>query len=318
MKLTKIISYLVFITALLALGPYILLDAKSLFFHYAMVYGYLLLIAISWNYLYTLTGMVSLGLQLYFGTAVYATALFINLTNNLAIAVAASFLISALLSLAVSILLIRLRGLSFTIGSWMFAEGSLLIMLNVPGMGGSQGYGIPTIQIPVKELYVASVIAIVLTFLATYILTNGKLGFGARGVKHLELLAGTLGLNIPLYKIIVLTISHLIAALAGILYMLYVKYTDPYTAFSIMWSIEAIIISVIGGINTLLGPFVGGAVYLVIHEYVRFLYAELNILITGAIMVFFGLAYKEGIMSFVNKMVMRRKQQPVKLLSKIA
>jgi branched-chain amino acid transport system permease protein len=312
MQLPKIISYLVVITMLLALGPYILLDAKSLFFHYAMVYVYLLLIAIAWNYLYTLTGMVSLGLQLYFGVAAYATALFINLTSNVAIAVAASFLISTLLSLAVSLLLIRLRGLSFTIGSWMFAEGTLLIMLNVPGMGGSQGYGVPLIQIPVKELYAASLSAIVFILLATYILSNGKLGFGARGVKYSEQLAGTLGLNVPLYKVMVLTICHLIAALAGILYMLYVKYTDPYTAFSIMWSIEAIIISVIGGINTLLGPFVGGAVYLVIHEYVRFLYAELNILITGAIMVFFGVAYKEGIMGFVNKMVFQRIVQPVK------
>jgi len=314
----RTISYLVFITALLAFPPYFILDAKSLFFHYAMVYAYLLLAAISWNYLYTLTGMVSLGLQLYFGVAAYSTALFINLTNNVVFAAVASLLISLLLSFVVSSLLIRLKGLSFTIGSWMFAEGALLIMLNAYGLGGSQGYGIPNIQIPVKELYVVSIFALTFIFLATYIVSNGKLGFGTRGVKHSELLAGVLGLNISLYKIIALTISNLIAAFAGILYMLYVKYTDPYTAFSIMWSIEAIIISVIGGINTLPGPFIGGAVYLVIHEYIRFLYAELNILIAGVIMVFFGLAYREGIVGFVNKSILKRILLPVKLQDKPA
>ncbi|MEM4304280.1 MAG: hypothetical protein QXQ70_10395, partial [Candidatus Caldarchaeum sp.] len=103
------------------------------------------------------------------------------------------------------------------------------------------------------------------------------------------------------YKIITLTLCNSAAALSGIIYMLYVKYTDPYTAFSILWSIESIIMSAIGGVNTLMGPFIGGVVFLILAEYIRFLYAELNILIMGAIMVALGLLYKDGVMGLINK-----------------
>lgn len=289
-----------------ALTPYLILDSRSLFFHYAMVYVYFVLLALAWNTLYSSTGMVSLGVQLYFGASAYTAAFFINQYENIILACLAGLLMGVLLSLAVSSLLIKLKGLSFTIGSWMFAEGAMLIMLNFPGLGGSQGYGIPTVQIPVKELYAVSAAMLVGVYYTLRLFSNSRIGFGARGIKSAETLAGIMGLNIPWYKIVTLTVCNAVASLSGVVYMLYVKYTDPYTSFSILWSIEAIIMSVIGGVNTLVGPFIGGGVFLVIVEYIRFLYAELNILIMGAIMMAFGLLYKEGVMGFVNKYRARR------------
>ncbi|MDW7977566.1 MAG: branched-chain amino acid ABC transporter permease [Candidatus Caldarchaeum sp.] len=289
-----------------ALTPYIILDPKSLFFHYAMVYIYFVLLAMAWNTLYSSTGMVTLGLQLYFGVSAYATAFLVNQSINIILASAAGFLAAVLLSVAVSFLLIKLRGLSFTIGSWMFAEGAMLIMLNVPWLGGSQGYGIPTVQVPVKELYAVSVVLLVGVYYFMRVFMQSRFGFGSRGIKLAENLAGVMGLNVPWYKIITLTVCNSAAALSGVVYMLYVKYTDPYTSFQILWSIESIIMSVIGGVNTLVGPFIGGTVFLVIVEYIRFLYAELNILIMGAIMMAFGLLYKEGVMGFVNRYRARR------------
>ncbi|MEM4303806.1 MAG: hypothetical protein QXQ70_07930 [Candidatus Caldarchaeum sp.] len=171
--------------AVLALGilPYFILDSRSLFFHYTLVYVYLVLLAMAWNNLYSSMGMVSLGLQLYFGVSAYTTAYLINELNNMILAAVSGFLAGVILSVLVSSLLIKLKGLSFTIGSWMFAEGASLVMLNVRGLGGSQGYGIPTVQVPVKELYLAALVLVVLYFYGFLLFMKSRVGLGARGIK---------------------------------------------------------------------------------------------------------------------------------------
>jgi len=301
----------------LTLTPYLILDSGSLYFHYAMVYIYLTFLALSWNLHYYLTGLVSLGIQLYFGVSAYLTAYLYNHLGNLLLAAFSGIVVAVILSIGVSRLLIRLRGLSYTIGSWIFAEGALLIMLNIPGLGGSQGYGIPRAIVPVKELYVTSVILVAAFYILVMFFSRSRAGFGVRAMKSSENLAATMGLDISWYKVFTLTICNTAAAVSGALYMLYVKYTDPYTAFSIMWSIESVIISVMGGVNSVVGPFIGSGIFMFIAEYIRFLYAELNILLMGLMMVVFSLLYRDGIMGVINRYRAKRTEF-VKSLNKTA
>ena len=76
---------------------------------------------------------------------------------------------------------------------------------------------------------------------------------------HGELLikAEAIGVNAPRIKRDIYMISAFLTALAGTFYVQYIYFIDPATAFSFSISIEAALVSIVGGIGTLWGPVIG-------------------------------------------------------------
>ncbi len=69
--------------------------------------------------------------------------------------------------------------------------------------------------------------------------------------------AQAVGVNVPKMKRDIYLISAFLTALAGTFYVQYIYFIDPNTAFSFNISVEAALVSIVGGIGTLWGPVVG-------------------------------------------------------------
>ena len=87
--------------------------------------------------------------------------------------------------------------------------------------------------------------------------------------------AETVGVNTTRYKILALMLSAFLVGISGSIYAQYVFYIDPQTVFGFPMSIAMVLMPIIGGIGTLIGPVLGAVFYIVVQD--RILTANLNL-----------------------------------------
>ena len=69
--------------------------------------------------------------------------------------------------------------------------------------------------------------------------------------------AEAVGIDVPRMKRDILMLSAFLTAMAGTFYVQYIYFIDPNTAFNFSISIEAALVSIVGGVGTLFGPLIG-------------------------------------------------------------
>ena len=287
---------LVVLAVLLAyLAPLAARDHPHLL-HLAIVYLLYLTLAQSWNFLAGYCGLLSLTQQLFFGTGAYAAALALGGGWGWGAATLAAVGAAAVVAYASSLVLIRLRGVAFAIASWMIAEAARTVAHNYGLLGGSAGIVLPTTLMlgRVTAYYIILSIAVV-SMLALYLIVTSSHGLALRAMLEDETSAERMGVNTALYKQLALAVSGCIAGAVGAFYTAYVLYVEPDTAFAFLWTIDVIIITVLGGIGTLWGPAIGMLPYLFVIEYLRLLFQEWNILLVGAFLLILSLGLHRGI-----------------------
>ena len=89
---------------------------------------------------------------------------------------------------------------------------------------------------------------------------HSKLGYYFQAIREDQDAAHSLGINLALYKNVALAISAAFTACAGGFYALYVRFIDPNTVFGLDVSVQIVLIAIIGGIGTILGPVIGAVV----------------------------------------------------------
>jgi branched-chain amino acid transport system permease protein len=107
-----------------------------------------------------------------------------------------------------------------------------------------------------------------LSLLITIWVSQSKTGFALRCIQQNEDAANVLGVNTTGYKILAFALSGCIAGTAGGIYGSWVSYIDPSDAFDILISVKPIIMTLLGGPGTILGPIVGAVVFLMFEELV--------------------------------------------------
>ena len=107
-----------------------------------------LTLASLWNLLAGFAGMVSVGQQAYVGFGGYflfAAAMFLGINPLLCVPIA--FIFGALISMPVAVLIFRLNGAYFAIGTWVIAEVFRLSFAQVSSLGGGSGSSLPVVVI---------------------------------------------------------------------------------------------------------------------------------------------------------------------------
>lgn len=270
--------------------------------HLLITYLLYLTLAQSWNLLAGYCGLLSLAQQLFFGVGAYTAALTLVGGMGHLLAVLAAVAVSALVAYSSSLALIRLRGVAFAIASWMIAEAARTLAHNYGPLGGSTGILLPIrfTMDKVTAYYIILSIAII-SMITLYLIIKSKHGLALRAMLEDETSAERMGINTAFYKKFALSISGSMAGAAGSLYTFYVLYIEPDTAFSFIWSIDVIIITVLGGIGTLIGPVIGMLAYLFVIEYLRLLFHEWNTLLVGAFLLALSLGMRKGIAYYLVK-----------------
>jgi len=130
---------------------------------------------------------------------------------------------------------------------------------------GAEGTTIPNLgtaplmmQFESKSSYYYVVLGLLLVaLLITWLIERSWIGYYLVAIGEDEDAASAIGVNAPKMKRDIYMISAFLTALAGTFYTQYIYFIDPATAFSFNISIEAALVSIVGGIGTLWGPLIG-------------------------------------------------------------
>jgi branched-chain amino acid transport system permease protein len=224
-------------------------------------------IGVAWNLMGGYAKQLSLGHAAYFGLGAYtSTILQIDFGISPWIGMIAGGLVAMLASLPIGWLCFRLRGPYFTIATIATAQALMLIFLKFRDLAwGAEGTTIPNLgsaplmmQFETKSAYYYVALGLLALGLAiTYLIERSWMGYYLVAIGEDEDAAEAIGVNAPRIKRDIYLISSFLTALAGTFYTQYIYFIDPATAFSFNISIEAALVSIVGGIGTLWGPVIG-------------------------------------------------------------
>ena len=110
-----------------------------------------------------------------------------------------------------------------------------------------------------------------------------------------------LGVNAWLYKAAAFTLSALFPGIAGGIYASWVHYIDPSDAFDILLSVKPLVMVLVGGLGSLLGPVIGAAVFLALEEAVWRSFLTIHAAVLGALIVALILFLPNGVMSIARR-----------------
>lgn len=269
-----------------------------------------LALASLWNLMAGYAGLVSVGQQAYVGFGGYmlfALTMFAGL-HPLA-AVAAAGVLGALISAPVAVLIFRLRGAYFAIGTWVIAEVFRLGFAQISSLGGGSGSSLPVAI--VKSLaskramreslsYWLALGAAVLVVAAVYLFLRSRRGLALTAIRDNELAAGSLGIDIWRTKFVVYLVTSALTAMIGALIFLQKLRISPDAAFSVNdWTAFVIFIVVIGGIGTIEGPIIGTLIFFALRETLADL-GTIYLLVLGAVAIIIMLKAPKGIWGLIR------------------
>jgi len=253
---------------------------------YVLHMGVMLFLAIiqgqAWNVIGGYAGQYSVGHAAYFGVGAYVTMMLLEVAHvppwwGLLVAMAASLLLSVL----IGAITFRLRGPYFVLASIAVAEIIRLGTLHFKDWTrGAEGYllsSIPPLHlfgwtvefIGKRTFYYTGLGFAVLVIAANYAVERSKLGYYFQAIREDQDAAHSLGIDLALYKSIALAISAAFTAAAGGFFAMFVKFIDPNIGFGLDVSVQIVLICIIGGIGTILGPVVGAMVLVPLSEILR-------------------------------------------------
>ncbi len=297
----------------------------------------------SWNVLGGYAGQYSVGHAAYFGMGAYVTTMLLQFKQvapwyGVWVAVAAAVALGA----AIGAITFRLRGPYFVLASIATAEIVRLITLNWKEFtNGAEGIllsEVPPFSIGGRVLtdfstkapfYWIGLGLAALTIAANWWVQHSKLGYYLQAIREDQDAAHSLGIPLARYKNYALAISAFFTAFAGALYGLYVGFVDTAVQ-TVEVSVQIVLVCIIGGIGTILGPVVGALVLVPLAEALRanlvaealfklgveetsrtglFLkenLAHAHLLIYGILVVVVILYMPEGVVGFVRRLLRRR------------
>ena len=262
--------------------------------------------ASSWNLFSGYSGYFSFGQGAFYGAGLYVTA---NMTErygtSLLPAIPVAGLVGALIALAMGVLVFRLRKLSGEI----FALFSLAVALALGSLAnnwsfidGGRGIPIGTVDYPswlgstTEMLYYLGLVLAIISVAAAYAIQHSRVGFGLFAIRDDERVAEAIGVPTFRYKLSVLAVNGVLAAMAGAIHAVQVNFIVPHAAFSITVPLFVILMSVVGGRRHWAGPVIGAIlIHTVSDELTGMGLAEISQILLGLLLIGATLFVREGV-----------------------
>jgi len=229
-----------------------------------------------WNLLLGYAGLMSAGQQAYIGLGAYTVWFFADIVHiNPLLCVLFAAITGAIIAFPAAALVFRLRGGYLAIGTWVIAEIFRLIFSSISQTGGGAGttIGAAAQMAQTKgvdgwysQVYWLALAVAVLTIAVCYLLLRSRTGLALKAIRDDDLSAESSGVNLWRTKLYTYIIAGAGCAMAGALIALYSLQVRPGSAFSINWTAYLIFITVIGGIGTIEGPFIGTVIFYALRE----------------------------------------------------
>jgi len=273
--------------------------------------AYFLALAQLWNLLAGYAGLVSVGQQVYIGIGGYvlfASADWYNVHPLLAILI--SGIAAAIISLPMALIVFRLRGAYFAVGTWVVAEIFNLFVAQVPKLGGGSGYSLtpdivrsvaPDRAVREMLMYWMALALSVAIIAMVYLLLRSRHGLALTAIRDSESASESLGVDTYRTKLMIYIVTALCTGLLGGFIFLQKLRISPESAFSINdWTVVVIFMVVIGGIGTMEGPILGLMIYFAMREMLAD-YGSWYLILLGVVAVAVMLTAREGLWGLIAK-----------------
>ena len=231
--------------------------------------GYSIILAVSLNLVVGFLGELSLGhagfmcIGAYLGT--YISNLLIPIIPSLPLCLLISMVVSGavagLFGLIVGLPALRLRGDYLAIVTLAFGEIVRNICRNLPFFGGAQGLPSSYYTALLSEgkkgipLFVYAFVVILIMIAVIQNLIRSKHGRAITAIRDNEIAAKAMGINVTYYKLLAFVVSAVFAGVAGVIYGASLSPVS-YSAFSYNYSIEILVMVVLGGMGSINGSIV--------------------------------------------------------------
>jgi branched-chain amino acid transport system permease protein len=237
------------------------------------------ILAVTLNFILGYAGIFSLAHALFFGVGAYtATFVAMKFGAGFISATAAGMALSALISLALALPALRVRGEYFVAASlglqmlaitvfteWKSVTGGIGGLTNIPPAR------IAGFEIVQPEYFLAlALTCLVLVILIVRALVRSSFGRSLKAIRDDETAAATFGKNVAVIKTAAVVVSSALAAVAGSLYAFYVSFIN-IESFGLETSIQVMAMVIIGGTATLIGPVIGSVLILLLPAALSYL-----------------------------------------------
>jgi branched-chain amino acid transport system permease protein len=259
--------------------------------------------ASSWNVIGGMAGYPSFATAAFFGVGAYAGALAQAAGVPMPLAWAWAGIVAGVVALAVGWLVLPLRGHYFAIASLAVMIVLRQIATNWTGLtGGGMGLSltVPTWDTltQARVFYAGQAAVAALAVLVAALVARSRLGFALRCIRQNETAAGMLGLNARRAKTIAFVLSAALVGPAGAIYASATSYIEPGDVFDSLLTVEPIIMTMLGGPGTVVGPLLGAAVFLTLEQTVWANFLSVHAAVLGVLVIVLALALPNGVLGW--------------------
>ena len=206
-----------------------------------------------------------------------------NTVATLLISLVAGGIVAAICGAIIGMPALRLRGDYLAIVTLAFGEivRSLFLNSSDESFGGTLGLDTP--RFDKKYLFIFAFLMVLLTLVVVQNFIRSKHGRAVTAIRDNEIAARACGINITKYKLLAFIISAFFAGIAGVLYS-FSNYTVQSMTFGYNYSIEILVMVVLGGMGNINGAIVSAAL-------ITYLDTKLATVLTGDLAVLQNLIY---------------------------
>ncbi|HPX03137.1 MAG TPA: branched-chain amino acid ABC transporter permease [Synergistaceae bacterium] len=286
----------------------------SFFGHVATMILLYAAMAQSWNIISGYCGQTSFGHSVFFGIGAYAASLAVVTFESLPwYGVPLGMLVAAVVSIVISYPCFKLKGHYFAIATFAIVEIFNRLFMIWDAVGGALGLDYPILPDGWKNFswsdtkngyYLGALVIFALVFSVVRWIERHRMGYYLRAVREGQETAESLGVNSTIVKLSAMALSASLAALCGSFFAQYNYRVDPPMVMSLDMSMKFVLITILGGIGTFWGPFLGALVLIPLQEYTRAylsnLGAGVDLMIFGLIIIVVMIKQPQGIMGLIR------------------
>lgn len=263
--------------------------------------------AMSYDLLLGFTGIVSFGHAMFFGIGAYSTAIFLSHHDPTFITLIVSIIVGAVIAGVVSYIvgMMSLRLKSHYYAMLTLALSQLFLITAEKWRSLTMGndgitFMVPDFLVSRTTLYFIALFLLVIVFIGLSRFTHSPLGRVLQAIRENETRVRSLGYKVLHYKVIASIVAGVVASLSGAMFMYTLRYVST-SVFAINNTLDVLLMTIIGGVGTLIGPIIGSALIEFAHHYLSNL-ADVS-WIFKRWMILFGLIYILAVMFFPKGIV---------------
>jgi len=282
--------------------------------------------AMSYDLLLGFTGIVSFGHAMFFGLGAYSTAIFMKRVEPTMewffISVLVGIVLSLIVSIIVGVLTLRLKShfyamLTLAVASLFLVVAEKWRHLTVGNDGFT--FRVPDVLKDRPTFYIICLVLMIGIFFLLKRFINSPLGRVLMAIRENENRVESLGFVPLYYKVTATVVAGVTASLAGSLFTVVLRYINT-SVFTMDITLNALLMTIIGGVGTLIGPMIGAGLIEFAQEWITEL-ADVHPIFERWI-IFFGILYilaviffPTGIVGTVNKWIAKAKSKRIEKLT---